>query len=148
MGAIEALKAGLPDRGQMLVRRGRHTGAFELAKQLLIGVIGEADVGGEKLLVKHGSPKESGKLLFFDRVAGERENVADAGKNESSDLPFEGLEEGDLAVLEGKDGIALADFDAIFAGDGIDVLRVEPERIERGKKFARRNIGSAANRRH
>ena len=137
MGDIEAVKAGPPDDGQMLVRRGRHTGALQFAKHLLVGVIGEADVGGEKLLVKHGSAKESGELLFFDRISGKRQNVADAAEDESGDVALEGLEEGDLAVLERKDGIALADFDAILAGDGVDVLRVELEGNESGKKFAR-----------
>ena len=100
------------------------------------------------MLIEHGSAKESGKLLFFNRISGKRQHVADAAEDESGDVTFEGLEEGDLAVLKGKDGIALADFHAILAGYGIDVLRVELERIERGKKFARRNIGSTANRRH
>jgi hypothetical protein len=147
MGGIEAIEAGSPERDELFIHGWSQTRAFEFAQKFLLRTVGEAHVGGEKLLVEDGRSQETRDLLLFHRVARQRHDVANAGKDEAGDPAFEGLEEGDFAVLEGKDSVAFAELHAVLGGDGVDVLRIDRQGIQSGEKFARRRIRGTAYRR-
>jgi len=85
-------------------------------------------------------------LLFFHGVARQRENVAEAGKDETSDAPLVRLEEGDFAFLEREEHVGVAEFDAVVGGESVNGLGIEAKGVERIEKIARRGIGSAGGR--
>ena len=147
VGGIQAVEAGSPEGGELFVHGGRQAGALEFVQKILLRAVGEANVGGEKLLVENGSAEETRDLLLFHRIARQGYDVADAGKDEAGDAAFEGLEEGDFAVLKSQHGVGFAEFDAVFGGDSVDVLRIDREGVEGGEKFARGRIRCAGNRR-
>ena len=64
--------------------------------------------------------------------------MADAGKDKTGDVAFEGLKEHEFSALEGEDQIALMKFDAIGGGDGVDVVGIETQGIESGEDVTRR----------
>ncbi len=108
MTGIEPLKLRLPDGEKGTVGRGGNSGALKLRQQILRSVIGETEVAGEELLIEDRRSQESCKLLFFDGIARQGEDVAQAGKNKARYAALEWLEKGELTIGEG-DGHVLPD---------------------------------------
>ncbi len=119
-------------------------GAPELSEEIVRGVIGKADVGGNELLVQDGCSEETRHLLFFRGIARNGKGVTQAREDNSGDTAFEWSVESEAAFLKSEDNIAMADFDAVIGRDGVDVLRIRGECIERGEKFAGREISGGA----
>ncbi len=138
MCGIQALKLGKPERGERGVRGGLHGGLCKLGEEILGSVVGEAGVNGDKLFIENGSAEEAGHLLFFDLVSRECQGVADAGKDKTGDVAFEGLKEHEFSTLEGEDQIAMTELDAVGGGDGVNVIGIEAERVERSEDVTRR----------
>ena len=147
MGGIQAIQVCSPKRSELFVHGGSQTCALQFAQKILIRGVREAHVGGKKLLVENGRAQESRDLLLFHRVARQSNDVPDAGKDEAGDASFERLEEGNLSILKGQDGVGFSEFHAIFGGNRVDVLRINGQSIEGGEKFARGRIRCVANRR-
>src|SRR5271169_2911599 len=71
---IQALQAGNPERGELLIGGGCQTRALQFPHEFLVRIIGEANVGGEKLLVKNRGFQESRDLLPFNGIARQGED--------------------------------------------------------------------------
>ena len=130
----------------MLVGFGSQSGALEFAEELLGGVVCEANIGGEKLLVEDRGAEKARELLLFNGIARQRQHVADASEDEAGDAAFERAEKGDLAVLEREDRVALAKFNAVLAGYGVHVLGIELQRVKSGEDFPWGRVRCAAQR--
>lgn len=141
---VEAGDIGLPEKREARVGRRSEGGAVEFVEDVLVGVVGEADVGGEKLLIEDGSAEEASDLLALDGIVGENEDVADAREDEAGDAAFEGFEESKLTVFEGEDGIGFAKLDAIFRSDGVDALGVDTQGVEGGEQVAGGGVSGLA----
>src|SRR5215472_3467219 len=146
MRNIQPLEAALPHGREMFVRGRDQLGALQFVQELLGAIVCESKVGGKELLVQDRRPEKTRQLLLFDRVTRQHQHMADTGKRESGDSPFEWLEKSEFAVLKGKNRIALANLHTLFAGYRVDMLRIELQGIQGGENFARRMIGGAAQR--
>lgn len=106
-----------------------------MAEELIRGVVGEAEVGGEELLIQNGCAKEIAHLLFFDGIAWQSQCVAAAGEDYAGDLAIERGKEGERTFVKREDGIASAELDAIGGGDVIDGRWIDAQRIQRIIEF-------------
>jgi hypothetical protein len=61
-------------------------------------------------------------------------------------MAFERAEEGNLAVLEGEHRVALANFHAVLAGYGVNVLGIELQLVEGGEDLPWGRVRCAAQR--
>ena len=95
---------------------------LELLQKVLSGVISEAHVGGEELLVENGGAEETRHLLLFRGIARKRKGVAQAGKDKAGDAAFKWGVESEASRLKGEDDIAMMDFDMVWRRDRVDVL--------------------------
>ncbi len=138
MTGIEPLKLRLPDGEKGTVGRGGNSGALKLRQQILRSVIGETEVAGEELLIEDRRSQESCKLLFFDGIARQGEDVAQAGKNKARYAALEWLEKGELTIGEGDGHVCLTDLNAVRRGNGIGGLSFDPERVQSGESISRR----------
>jgi len=115
-----------------------------LSQEVLGGVIGEAHEGGDELLVQHGSPQEPRHLLLFRGIARKRKGVTQTGEDKAGDAAFKWGVEGEASHLKGEDGIAMMNFNVVWGRNGVDVLCVKGEGVERSEKVAGREIGGVA----
>jgi len=118
-----------------------------LAKEFAGGVVGEAEISSEELLIQDGCAEEVAHLLFFDGIAREGQGVAAASEDDTGDLAVQRGEECQRTLVEGKNGIAAAEFDAIGGGDVIDGCRVDAQSIQRIVQFVGCSFGGRGNRR-
>lgn len=95
---------------------------MELCQEVLGGVIGETHVGGNELLVQHGSPEETRQLLFFRGIARKRKSVTQAREDKAGDAALKGSIECEAPRLKSEGDIAMTDFDVVWSGDRVDVL--------------------------
>ncbi|HMD85852.1 MAG TPA: hypothetical protein VKO18_14250 [Terriglobia bacterium] len=65
-------------------------------------------------------------------------------ENKAGNAALERSVKGETAFLKGEDSIAMADFDAILGGYGVDILRIEGECVEGSEKLTGRKIGGGA----
>src|SRR5580658_1962666 len=72
--------------------------------------------------------------------------MAESGKNETGDVAFIGLEEGQLSAFKGDDQIPLAKLNAVFRRDGVNMRRVQAQSVEGSENLARRRIGGGPGR--
>ena len=138
---IQAFELGKPERSERGVRGGLNGGLGELGKEILGSVVGEAGVNGDKLFIENGRTEEAGHLLFFDLVSREGQGVADPGKDKTGYAAVEGLKEHEFSALEGEDQIAMTELDAVSGGDGVNVIGIEAQRVERSEDVTRRIRG-------
>jgi len=113
---------------------------MELRQEVLRGVVGEAHVNRDKLLVENGSAEKTGHLLLFDRVPGESQGVAESGEDNAGDAAFEGFKKGELSLFKGEYQIGLTQLNAVRGGDGVNLMRVQAKGIERVQKFTRSTV--------
>ncbi len=135
MRGIEVFELRKPERSKGDVRRGLDREAAELGKDVLGGVVGEAGVDGDELLVEDRGAEEKGHLLLFGRVTRNRQSVSDAGENEAGDAAFEGLKESELSAFEGDDQIALANFNTITGRESVNVFGIEAKPVQGSKNI-------------
>ena len=122
MGGVETRDIGCPNVCEGYIGRGLEAGTPELCQEVLGGVIGEAHVGGNELLVQDGGPQETRHLLLFRGVAREGKSVAQTGEDKAGDAAFKGSVEGEATLLKREDGIAMTDFDVVLSRDRVDAL--------------------------
>lgn len=114
---------------------------MELMEEILRGVVGEAHITAEELLVQNGSVQETRHLLFFDQFARESQDVAASGEDETGDLAVAGGEKGKFAFFEIELDAATAEFDAIGGNNLIGGGRIEAESVQSVVELVRRLIG-------
>ncbi|MGB2636515.1 MAG: hypothetical protein WAM58_21475 [Candidatus Acidiferrum sp.] len=93
------------------------------------------------MFIENGRTEEAGHLLFFDLVSREGQGVADPGKDKTGYAAVEGLKEHEFSALEGEDQIAMTELDAVSGGDGVNVIGIEAQRVERSEDVTRRIRG-------
>jgi len=103
------------------IRLNRKIGGAELAEKFARGVVREAEITVDEFLIEHGSAEKTPHLLFFDRIAWGRQNVAAPGKDSAGNLPIERGEKGDRTFVKGENGVAAAQLDVIGGSDAIDI---------------------------
>ena len=140
---IELRDSGNPEIGERRVGGGLTAGTSELREKLLRGVVCEAHVDRDKLLVENGGAEKTGQLLLFDRIPREGKGVAESGEDHAGDAALERFVKGKLSLFEGEDDIGLTELNAVSGRDGVNLMRVKAKGIERGQQFA----GSRAGRR-
>ena len=131
MCGIESRDLGNPNFGERGVGDGLKASAIELRLEVLRGVVREAHVNRDKLLVENGSAEKTGHLLLFDRVPGEGQGVAESGEDNAGDAAFEGFKKGELSLFEGEHEIGLTQLNAVRGGNGVNLMRVKAKGIER-----------------
>jgi len=140
MCGIESRDLGNPNFGERGVGDGLKASVMELRQEVLRGVVGEAHVNRDKLLVENGSAEKTGHLLLFDRVSGESQGVAESGEDNAGDAAFEGFKKGELSLFKGEYQIGLTQLNAVRGGDGVNLMRVQAKGIERVQKFTRSTV--------
>ena len=93
-----------------------------MRQEVLGGVIGEAHVGGDELLVQDGGPQETRHLLLFRGIAREGKSVTQTGEDKAGNAAFKWSVEGEATLLKSEDGIAMTDFDVVLSRDRVDAL--------------------------
>jgi len=139
MRGIESRDLGNPKFGERGVGGGLKAGTIELRQEVLRGVVGEAHVNRDKLLVENGSTEKTGHLLLFDGVPRESQGVAESGEDNAGDAAFEGFKKGELSLFEGEYQVGLTQLNAVRGRDGVNLMRVKAKGIERVQKFTRRS---------
>jgi hypothetical protein len=114
--------------------------AAELREQFLGSVVRKAGIDRDELLIQDRRAEESSHLLFFRGIAWEGEGVAKAREDKAGDAALKRLEKRQLSALESNDEIALMEFDAVRAGDCVNVLGIEPKVIQRSEDVPRGRI--------
>src|SRR5271157_2041955 len=122
VGRIETRDIGLPGGHKGSVGRGLEAGALKLHQEVLGGVISEAHVGGDKLLVQEGCPQETCHLLLFRGIARKGKSVTQTGEDKAGNAAFKWSVKGEASLLKSEDGITMTDFDVVRSSDRIDVL--------------------------
>jgi len=121
VAGIELSHGGIPLRSDGRIRLSHKIGGAELAEKFAGGIVREAEITVDEFLIEDGSAEKTPHLLFFDRIARGRQNVAAPGKDSAGNLPIEGEEKGDRAFVEGENGVAAAQLDVIGGSDAIDI---------------------------
>jgi len=70
VAGIELSYSGIPLRSDGGIRLNRKIRGAELAEKFAGGVVREAEITVDKLLIEDGSAEKTPHLLFFDRIAG------------------------------------------------------------------------------
>ncbi len=83
------------------IRLNRKIRGAELAEKFAGGIVREAELTVEELLIEDGSAEKTPHLLFFDRIARGRQNVTAAGKDGAADLSVERGEKGERTLVKG-----------------------------------------------
>src|SRR5215469_16683005 len=141
---IELRDSGNPKIGERRVGRGLTAGTSELRDKLLRGVVCEAHVDRDKLLVENGGAEKTGQLLLFDRIPRQGQGVAESGEDHARDAALERFVKGKLSLLEGEDDIGLTQLNAVSGRHGVNLLWVKAKGIERGQHLAGSRTGRRA----
>jgi hypothetical protein len=114
MRGIETLDLRQPKSGEGVIGRGSDGFALKLGQEVLQGVIGETKIAGKELLIEDRSAEKAGDLLFFSGIAGQSEDVSEAGKEETGNTALERLKKHEFSIGERNNHVGLMKFDAIF----------------------------------
>ncbi len=87
-------------------------GALQIAAQLRFGIVRKTQISAAEILVDHRSAEKTRQLLFFDRVARNREDVSATGEDGAGNVATERRKESEIALFKEKFGIATAQFNA------------------------------------
>ena len=112
-------------------------GFAKLREQFIRRSVGETEIGTGECFIKNGRAQEAPQLLFLDRIARRGKRVAAARENSSRHLSIERREEGEGSLFQGNEGIATAEFNAIFGNQAIDLRRIDRQRVDRVIQFVR-----------
>ena len=105
----------------------RLTGGTELTQKFFNGAVGEAEISAHKVLVEHGRAEKKSHLLFFDRLARRRQNVAAPGKDRTRNLPIEGRKKSECPLFEREDGIAPAQLNVMGESNAINIGGIDAQ---------------------
>lgn len=120
---------------------------MELAKEFDWGIVGEAEIGGDDVLVEDRSTKEQIHLLLLNGFARKSQDMAATGEDGAGNLSVERRKKSQSAFFQGEHGVAAAQLDAIVGNDMVEGGRVDAQCVDGIIQFVRGPIGRRENRR-
>src|SRR6266478_2712617 len=135
MRGIEFCKERVPAGGKSGIGLSGKISIAELAQELTGGIVGEAEVGADELLIKNGSAQETSHLLLLNGIARQRQGVPVAGKHGTGGAAVQGGEKSQIALVERELQIAAAELDAVRRGNLVDSSGINTQGVERAIRF-------------
>src|SRR5258708_12071551 len=89
VAGIELSYGGFPLSRDGSIHLSRQSGGTELTQKFVDGVVREAEVGANKILIENRRAEKKTHLLFFDGLPRRRQDMASPGKDRARNLPVQ-----------------------------------------------------------
>src|SRR5437879_9916814 len=119
VAGIELSHRGVPLRADRCIRLRRKICGVELPEKFAGGVVRETQIAVDEFLVEDRRAEKTPHLLFFYRIARDRQRVTTPGKHGARNLPIQREEKGEGTFLKRENRLATAQLDVVCGRDAI-----------------------------
>lgn len=118
-------------RADRCIRLRRKICGVELPEKFPGGVVRETQIAVDEFLVEDRRAEKTPHLLFFYRIARDRQRVTTPGKHGARNLPIQREEKGEGTFLKRENRLATAQLDVVCGRDAINSRGIDSERLDR-----------------
>src|SRR5437016_14165691 len=130
VAGIELSHGGVPLRADRCIRLRRKICGVELPEKFAGGVVRETQIAVDEFLVEDRRAEKTPHLLFFYRIARDRQRVTTPGKHGARNLPIQRQEKGAATFLKRDNHLATAQLNLGRRRDAIHTAGTDSERLD------------------